>query len=91
MEPDAQRSEAAPALAVRDRLARLPSDVLIGLVRLYQIFLSPIFGRWCRFQPTCSNYFILAVRKYGAVRGSLRGLWRICRCHPLNRGGYDPP
>ena len=72
-------------------VGRLPAMALIGLVRLYQIFLSPIFGRSCRFQPTCSNYFIQAVRKYGAVSGSLRGAWRICRCHPWNAGGYDPP
>jgi putative membrane protein insertion efficiency factor len=72
-------------------LWRLPALALIGLVRLYQIFLSPIFGRSCRFDPTCSNYFIAAVRKYGAISGASRGAWRICRCHPWNPGGYDPP
>ena len=65
--------------------------VLIGCVRLYQIFLSPIFGRQCRFQPTCSHYYIGAVQKYGPVRGSLKGLWRICRCNPFCQGGFDPP
>jgi uncharacterized protein len=65
--------------------------VLIGCVRLYQIFLSPIFGRQCRFQPTCSHYYIGAVQKYGPLRGSLMGAWRICRCNPFCRGGYDPP
>lgn len=65
--------------------------VLIGCVRLYQIFLSPIFGRQCRFQPTCSHYYIGAVQKYGPVRGSLKGLWRICRCNPFCEGGFDPP
>jgi putative membrane protein insertion efficiency factor len=72
-------------------LVRLPSGLLIFVVRLYQIFLSPIFGRQCRFEPTCSAYFIESVRKYGAVRGSLRGVWRICRCNPWTPGGYDPP
>ena len=72
-------------------ISRLPSLVLIALVRCYQIFLSPIFGRACRFQPTCSNYFIEAVRKYGAVSGSFRGIRRIMRCHPFHPGGYDPP
>jgi len=67
------------------------STVLIGCVRLYQIFLSPIFGRQCRFQPTCSHYYIGAVQKYGPVRGSLKGLWRICRCNPFCQGGVDPP
>ena len=69
----------------------LPSWLLIAAVRLYQITLSPVLGRQCRFQPTCSQYFILAVKKYGAVRGSCRGLLRICRCHPFHPGGYDPP
>lgn len=72
-------------------LAELPSLVLIGCVRLYQIFLSPIMGRFCRFQPTCSNYYIQAVRKYGPVVGSWKGALRICRCHPFHPGGYDPP
>ena len=72
-------------------LIDLPSHMLIGLVRLYQIFLSPLLGRQCRFHPTCSNYFIQAVEKYGPLKGSLRGLWRICRCNPFNPGGEDPP
>jgi putative membrane protein insertion efficiency factor len=72
-------------------IVKLPSRVLIGLVRLYQWTLSPIFGRSCRFQPTCSHYFIGAVEKYGAIRGSLKGLYRILRCNPFCRGGYDPP
>lgn len=74
-----------------ETILRFPSWLLIGLVRLYQIFLSPIFGRQCRFTPTCSQYFILAVRKYGAVSGACRGVLRICRCHPFHPGGYDPP
>ncbi|MBC8355345.1 MAG: membrane protein insertion efficiency factor YidD [Planctomycetes bacterium] len=69
----------------------LPSRLLIGLVRLYQIVLSPLLGRNCRFQPTCSSYFIQAVKKYGPLSGSVRGLWRICRCNPFNPGGEDPP
>ncbi|MCR4411401.1 MAG: membrane protein insertion efficiency factor YidD [Thermoguttaceae bacterium] len=72
-------------------VVRIPSWVLIGLVRVYQWTLSPLVGRQCRFYPTCSNYFIGAVRKYGAVRGTARGIWRICRCHPFHPGGYDPP
>ncbi|MDX1964291.1 MAG: membrane protein insertion efficiency factor YidD [Pirellulales bacterium] len=72
-------------------LLSLPALVLIGLVRLYQWTLSPWIGRYCRFSPTCSNYFIQAVRKYGAVRGAWRGTLRICRCHPWHPGGYDPP
>lgn len=70
---------------------RTPALVLIFLVRVYQWTLSPIIGRQCRFQPTCSHYFIGAVEKYGAVRGTLRGLWRIARCNPFCQGGDDPP
>jgi putative membrane protein insertion efficiency factor len=69
----------------------LPGWLLIAAVRGYQFFLSPVLGRQCRFSPTCSEYFIQAVKKYGALRGVPRGLWRICRCHPFHPGGYDPP
>ncbi|MFM8475127.1 MAG: membrane protein insertion efficiency factor YidD [Planctomycetaceae bacterium] len=70
---------------------RLPSRLLIGLVRLYQIGISPWLGRHCRFHPSCSQYMILAIEKYGPVRGIFRGTLRICRCHPWHPGGYDPP
>jgi len=65
--------------------------LLIGLVRLYQWTLSPFIGWQCRFEPTCSAYFIGAVKKHGAVRGAFKGLLRIGRCHPFHPGGYDPP
>jgi putative membrane protein insertion efficiency factor len=77
------------------RLARqlwqLPGTLLIAAVRVYQWTLSPLVGRQCRFEPTCSNYFIGAVRKYGAVRGAWRGVKRIARCHPFHPGGVDLP
>jgi hypothetical protein len=69
----------------------LPSWVLLAAVRLYQIFISPLLGPCCRFTPSCSEYFMRSVKKYGAVRGALRGALRICRCHPWHPGGYDPP
>jgi putative membrane protein insertion efficiency factor len=76
-------------------LWRLPGLVLIGLVRGYQYAISPmlqaIAGAQCRFEPSCSEYFIQAVKKHGAVSGALRGVWRVCRCNPYCRGGYDPP
>jgi len=62
----------------------------ILLVRLYQLTLSPIFGHYCRFEPTCSNYAIDALTKYGAWKGSLMAVKRIGRCHPWHPGGYDP-
>jgi uncharacterized protein len=70
---------------------RIPATAIIALVRVYQWTLSPIFGRQCRFQPTCSNYMIGAIEKYGAVRGTIKGIWRVLRCNPFCRGGYDPP
>lgn len=73
------------------RLHELPVEILVGLVRLYQWTLSPLIGRQCRFEPTCSQYMIEAARKYGLLRGVAKGLWRICRCHPFARGGFDPP
>jgi uncharacterized protein len=76
---------------VGKRLSGLVSAFLIALVRFYQICLRPILPAVCRFYPSCSEYFILAVRKYGPVRGAARGLRRICRCHPWHPGGYDPP
>ncbi|MBM79253.1 MAG: membrane protein insertion efficiency factor YidD [Planctomycetaceae bacterium] len=73
------------------RIVSLPALLLIGLIRLYQMTLSHITGRQCRYHPTCSEYTLQAVRKYGAVVGSLKGFGRICRCHPWHPGGYDPP
>jgi len=72
-------------------IVKAPGLVLICLVWLYQRLVSPLLGPRCRFTPTCSTYFIESVKKYGAIRGSCRGVRRICRCHPWNPGGYDPP
>jgi hypothetical protein len=70
---------------------RAASGLLVGLVIVYKVALSPLLGRHCRFQPTCSTYFRAAVEKHGAVRGTLKGIARIGRCHPWHPGGYDPP
>ncbi len=64
--------------------------MIVG-VRVYQMFFSPLLGQNCRFTPSCSHYFIQAVRKYGAWRGAWKGVFRICRCHPFHPGGNDPP
>jgi putative membrane protein insertion efficiency factor len=64
---------------------------LIFLVRLYQLILSPFFGGQCRFQPSCSNYSIECLTRFGPLRGSWLTLHRICRCQPFAKGGYDPP
>lgn len=62
----------------------------IGLVNAYQRFISPLLPRACRFLPTCSEYAALSIGRYGVVRGSGLFLWRLVRCHPFARGGYDP-
>lgn len=72
-------------------LGRLPSLLLIGGVRFYQRIIRPFLPPSCRFYPSCSEYFIEAVQKYGPIKGAWRGTRRICRCHPWNEGGYDPP
>jgi uncharacterized protein len=72
-------------------LLAIPGLMVILMVRGYQKLISPLLGKTCRFHPSCSQYFILAVQKYGLVIGSWRGVCRISRCHPWNPGGYDPP
>lgn len=76
-------------------LARLPGRLavalLVGLIRVYQVTISPLLGPACRFEPSCSRYMVGALRKYGLIRGLRKGLGRVLRCHPWNPGGYDPP
>jgi putative membrane protein insertion efficiency factor len=64
---------------------------LIGLIRLYQLILSPWLGRVCRFEPSCSRYAVACLETQGAARGSLLSVKRLCKCHPFHPGGYDPP
>jgi putative membrane protein insertion efficiency factor len=64
--------------------------LLIGLIRVYRFLISPLFPPSCRFQPTCSQYALDAVERFGAIRGSWMAIKRILRCHPFHPGGYDP-
>jgi putative membrane protein insertion efficiency factor len=64
--------------------------ILLLLIRGYQLLLSPLLGRHCRFQPTCSSYTYEAVERFGAVKGAYLGLRRILKCHPFHAGGNDP-
>ena len=66
--------------------------MMLACIRFYQKFLSPMKARsTCIFYPTCSQYAVEAIEKYGALRGGLMAVWRILRCNPFNRqGGYDP-
>ena len=66
------------------------SKFLIGLIKLYQMTLSPFIGRSCRYTPTCSNYGIEAIRKHGPLKGSWLTLKRVLSCNPWGGSGYDP-
>ena len=63
---------------------------LIKTIKLYQLILSPLLGSNCRFEPTCSQYFIEAVEMNGVLKGSLMGIKRLLKCHPWHPGGFDP-
>ena len=67
-----------------------PKNILIGLIRLYQKLRTAGTRGCCKYIPTCSQYGLEAVERFGALRGGLLALWRILRCNPFSRGGYDP-
>ncbi len=71
-------------------ILKLPARAVIVLIRGYQYLISPLLPQTCRFYPTCSAYTIEAIKRYGTLRGGFKGFWRVLRCHPLSRGGYDP-
>lgn len=67
-----------------------PQKLAIGLIKGYQVAVSPLLPSTCRFYPTCSEYAVQAIGKYGLIRGGLKAVRRILRCHPFSPGGYDP-
>jgi putative membrane protein insertion efficiency factor len=71
-------------------MARFLTALLVYAVKLYQLAVSPLLGQCCRFDPSCSQYAIDAMRKYGPLKGPWLAVKRISRCHPFNDGGYDP-
>ncbi|HOK08917.1 MAG TPA: membrane protein insertion efficiency factor YidD [Candidatus Hydrogenedens sp.] len=66
------------------------AKVAILLIKAYQKGLSPLLGQHCRFYPSCSNYAIESFQRYGFIRGIILTIWRILRCQPFCKGGYDP-
>lgn len=73
----------------RERLS-LPARLFIQLIESYQLFVSPRSGPCCRYTPSCSQYAIDALRIHGAFKGLFLAVWRIMRCNPFSKGGYDP-
>ena len=85
------QSQPEPAWHPDFRPTHWLQTLLLGLIWLYQHTLSRLMPpNTCRFYPTCSHYGFEAIRKHGAIRGSLMAAWRVLRCNPFNPGGYDP-
>jgi len=69
---------------------RILGQILSGIVKLYQLTLGTVFGGQCRYHPSCSEYSRQTLQKHGALKGLAKSAWRVLRCNPLSRGGYDP-
>ncbi len=76
-------------MTVIEEMNRL-RKILLQLIHFYQKEISPMKGATCRFRPTCSEYSYEAIKKYGVLKGGLKSIWRILRCNPFGKGGYDP-
>ncbi len=72
------------------KVGKVVEAVLVGVLRFYQGFVSPLLPPACRFYPSCSEYAIGAIQTHGALRGTWLAARRLARCHPFSRGGYDP-
>ena len=68
----------------------IPKRIMLGMIRFYRRFISPMFPPCCRFTPTCSAYALEAIQKYGALKGGYLAVRRVLKCHPFHKGGYDP-
>lgn len=87
----AYREVTLEAYSPRARMKQALLDrLMIGVIRFYQLVISPGLPPSCRFYPSCSEYTLQAIAKYGALKGLWLGVKRIARCHPFHPGGYDP-
>ena len=86
----ASDSQNTPRVSLWRRIRRILAWPLIALVRFYQLFISPLLPPSCRYTPTCSQYALEALRRYGPIKGGWLALRRILRCHPFGGSGYDP-
>lgn len=69
---------------------RAARSIVAGVIRAYQRFISPAFGSRCKYYPSCSEYALQAVRRFGILRGAVLAGWRLMRCNPWSHGGFDP-
>lgn len=76
--------------STREWMRNPVKSLLLGLIRAYQTVISPALPRSCKYHPTCSQYAVDALRRYGVARGLVLASWRLLRCNPLSYGGYDP-
>lgn len=72
------------------QIMELLKKIFLLLIRFYQVGISPFIGPRCRFQPTCSQYAIIAINRYGVGKGTYLAVRRLLKCHPFHKGGYDP-
>ena len=70
-------------------MSALLRRVAIAPIRAYQLFLSPLLGQRCKYHPSCSEYAVGAIRRYGVLRGAVLAAWRLLRCNPWSHGGVD--
>jgi len=71
-------------------LSNFVKFIFLSLIKLYQILLSPLFGKQCRFEPTCSRYSAQAINKHGSFKGLILTIKRLFKCHPWGTSGHDP-
>ena len=88
--PERQTFFVTVRLRLIDSRKRMARKILIQMIKFYQKYLSPLKTTKCPYIPTCSNYGLQAIEKYGAFKGGLLTIWRILRCNPFSHGGYDP-
>ena len=77
------------ATTVARHVMRLPQYAVMGLIKAYQLVVSPLTGPTCKYYPSCSHYGLEAVRTHGALAGSVMAAWRVLRCNPWSNGGVD--
>ncbi|GMH26460.1 hypothetical protein Nepgr_028303 [Nepenthes gracilis] len=74
-----------------DKVNNIGVQAALSILSFYKREISPLLPRSCRYVPTCSEYSMIAYKKYGFVKGSILTAWRLCRCNPLGGSGFDPP